>query len=535
METEWQVGVCFPEILIPDKKINKQKWAVIACDQFTSNEDYWVRTSKAVGGAPSTLHIIVPEAHLSDGDIDERIRHAKQTMSDYIEDGVLVRLPKGVMLVERETPCGTRLGLVMAIDLDRYDIDYRRQPLIRATEQTVTERLPVRMKLREGAVIECPHVMLLIDDPGNTVIEPIFEARAQLPKMYETPLIQNGGHIRGWFVDEPEMLTSITDALEELKEKARDGMLFAVGDGNHSLASAKAVWEQHRLDLSEEERETDPLRFALVEVVNLYDHGISMHPIHRVLFNVDVPGALRMLVSILNSQGQDAAMIYTRGTRVHHNEGAQVIRFESKMSKGYIEVRNPKHELVTQTLTLALDALLKELPRARIDYIHGDEEFHALTKEHASLGFLMEPMRKEELFDSVVGFGVLPKKAFSMGMAEEKRYYFECRLLVNAEEETEEEPEAPEEPAEPELLAEQLPEEPAEPELLTEQIPEEPAEPGPMAEETPEEPAVSEPWAEEMLPTAESSGAVEDDAEFETESRTSRRRKRWLFGKRDQQ
>ena len=241
---------------------------------------------------------------------------------------------------------------------------------------------------------------------------------------------------------------------------------------------------------------------------------------------MDVPGALRMLVSMLNSQGQDAAMIYTRGTRVHHNEGAQVIRFESKMSKGYIEVRRPNHELVTQTLTLALDALLKELPRARIDYIHGDEEFHALTKEHASLGFLMEPMHKEELFDSVVGFGVLPKKAFSMGMAEEKRYYFECRLLVNAQEETEEVPEeAPE------------PEEPAVPGLMAEEMPEEPAAPGLMAEEMPEEPAVFEPAAEGILPAPEQPGASEEyeDAELELESRTAKRRKRRLFGKREQQ
>ena len=514
METERQVGVCFPEILIPDKRINKQKWAVIACDQFTSNEEYWAKTSKSVGGAPSTLHIIVPEAHLSDGDIDERVRHAKQTMSDYIEDGVLVRLPKGVMLVERETPCGTRVGLVLAVDLDRYDIDYRRRPLIRATEQTVTDRLPVRMKLREGAVIECPHVMLLIDDPNDTVIEPVYQARAELPKMYETPLIQNGGHIRGWFVDDPQILSGITDALEGLKAQAQDGMLFAVGDGNHSLAAAKAVWEQHKQDLSEEDRETDPLRFALVEVVNLFDHGISMHPIHRVLFNVDVPGALRMLVSILNRQGQDAAMIYTRGTRVRQKEGVQIIRFESKMSRGLIEVRNPKHELMTQTLTMAMDVLLGELPRARIDYIHGDEEFHALTKEHGCLGFLMEPMRKEELFDSVVAFGVLPKKAFSMGVAEEKRYYFECRLLVNAQEETEETP-AAEETDQPETITQQLAGT-DEPEMPAQQ----------MAE-------TDEPAWEEMPPDPELPGGADEDAEPEEETRMAKRRKLRLFGKKE--
>lgn len=512
MEKEQRVGVLFPEILIPDKKINKQKWAVIACDQFTSNEDYWIKTSKIVGGAPSTLHIIVPEAHLDDGDLNERIQHAKQTMSDYIEDGVLVRLPKGVMLVERETPFGTRIGLVLAVDLERYDTDCRKKPLIRATEETVTDRLPVRMALREGAVIECPHVMLLINDPNDSVIAPVYEVRGQLPQMYDTPLMQNGGYIKGWFVDDPGLLDDIISALEGLKHSAHDGMLFAVGDGNHSLASAKAVWDRHKRNLSDEEMETDPLRFALVEVVNLYDNGITMHPIHRVLFNVDVSTALRMLVSILNNQGQDAMMIFTRGTHIQPKEGVQIIQFESKMSKGHIEVRKPKHELVTQTLTEALDILLKELPRARIDYIHGDDEFHALAKEHASLGFLMEPMQKEELFDAVVTYGVLPKKAFSMGVAEEKRYYFESRLLVNADQDEPEE----NEPTAEAPAAEGLPAE-------------EPAGVEPTDEELPPAPE------EEMTP-ANTDSDLNEESGADEESSKHVRRKKWggLFRKREQ-
>ena len=506
MDTENQVGIHFPEILIPDKKINKQKWSVIACDQYTSNEDYWTKTSKAVGGAPSTLHIIIPEAHLNDPDVDERIRHAKQTMTDYIEDGVLVRLPQGVMLVERETPYGTRIGLVLAVDLEQYEIDFRTKPLIRATEQTVVERLPIRMKLREGSVIECPHVMLLIDDPEDTVIGPVYNIKSKLPKMYDTPLIMNGGQVRGWFVEGVETLDGIVAALKNLKRCAQDGMLFAVGDGNHSLASAKGIWERHKAGLTEEEMQDDPLRYALVEVVNLYDHGITMHPIHRVLFNVDVPVALRMLVSILNSQGQEASMIYTRGTRIQYKEGVQTIRFESKMSKGIIEVKKPKHDMVTQTLTLALDALLKELPRARIDYIHGDDEFHELAKGHASLGFMMEPMRKEELFDAVITYGVLPRKSFSMGVAEEKRYYFECRLLVKADED-EEEPEQPEGTEETDM-----------PDL-------------PAVTEAPEDdyPADDE-SADQYTEDSEENFVTED---FEEEEVPAKRPKRRLFGKRD--
>lgn len=504
MDTEYLVGIHFPEILIPDKKINKHKWSVIACDQFTSNEDYWIKTSKTVGGAPSTLHIIIPEAHLSDPDVDERIRHAKQTMADYIEDGVLVRLPQGVILVERETPFGTRIGLVLAVDLEQYEIDYTTKPLIRATEQTVTERLPIRMKLREGSVIECPHVMLLIDDPKDTVIGPVYNIKSKLPKLYDTPLMMGGGHMRGWFAEGHEALDGIVSALKNLKRTAKDGMLFAVGDGNHSLAAAKGVWERHKAGLTEEEMQDDPLRYALVEVVNLYDHGITMHPIHRVLFNVDVPVALRMLVSALNSKGQEASMIYTRGTRVQNKPGVQTIRFESKMSKGIIEVKKPRHDMVTQTLTEALDAVIKDLPRAKIDYIHGDDEFHELAKGHASLGFLMEPMHKEELFDAVITYGVLPRKSFSMGVAEEKRYYFECRLLVNADEEEEE----PEQPDEPESYEE--------PEM------------------TREYPEAEEPMGE----YPENGDMDEPDEDFamgepEEEELPAKRQKRRLFGKRD--
>lgn len=436
-----QVGIIFPEILIPDKKINTMKWSVIACDQFTSNEEYWIKTAKTVGGSPSTLHIMVPEAYLKDDDIEERISHSKETMISYIEDGVLVRLPQGLILVERETPFGTRIGMVLAIDLEQYDIDHTKKPMIRATEQTVVERIPPRMKIREDAVLECPHVMLMINDPQDNVIGPVYQARGNHSKVYETSLMQGGGSTKGWFIDDKEVLDNLVDSLQQLKDRSEDGMLFAVGDGNHSLASAKAVWDQEKEEMSDAEREVSPLRYALVEVVNLYDNGISMHPIHRVLFNVEASNALRTLVSILNEMGVEARMMYTRGSRVQVKEGVQTILFESKMAKGRIEIAKPKHELLTVTLTEALDELVKVLPKAEIDYIHGEDEFHELSKGHGCLGFKMEPMTKDQLFDFVTEYGVLPRKAFSLGEAQEKRYYFECRLLVNPEEEPEEEAE----------------------------------------------------------------------------------------------
>jgi uncharacterized protein (DUF1015 family) len=441
MDKSEQVGVVFPEILIPDQRTNAKKWAVVACDQFTSDKDYWISTTKMVGGSPSSLHIILPEVFLKDSDVDERIEHAKETMQHYIEDGVLVRLPRGTVLVERETAHGTRIGLMLAVDLEKYEIDPAKKPLIRATEQTVRERIPARMALREDALIECPHVMLLINDPSDTVLAPVYKARGNHTVIYDTPLMQGGGHIKGWYIDDQDILNGITDALAALKKKSSDGMLFAVGDGNHSLASAKAVWDEKKHEMSDEARQVSPLRYALVEVVNLFDHGLSMHPIHRVLFGVEAPNALRMLVSILSSMGTEPRMMYTRGLNAHSGNAPQSIIFESKMSKGRIELNKPQHDLVSVTLTKALDALLKELPRAEIDYIHGDDAFHALSREHGCLGFMMMPMKKEKLFAAVEEYGVLPRKAFSLGTAEEKRYYFECRLLVNADAKEEDAPE----------------------------------------------------------------------------------------------
>lgn len=435
MDKTDKVGILFPEILIPEDKINKKKWAVIACDQFTSNEEYWIKTAKTVGGSPSTLHIIVPEVFLNDDDIEGRISHAKETMGSYIEDGVLVRLPKGVVLVERETPFGTRVGIVLAIDLEKYDVDYTKKPLIRSTEQTVAERIPPRIKLREGAVLECPHAMLMLNDPGDSVIAPVYQARGNHTKIYDTPLMLDGGHMKGWFIDDQQILDGIVESLDKLKQNTKDGMLFAVGDGNHSLACAKEVWDKQKEEMSDEERQASPLRYALVEVVNLYDNGITIHPIHRVLFNVEVPGALRLLVSILNGMGTEARMMYTRGSKAYANQDMQMIFFESKMSKGRIELGKSKHDLLAVTLTKALDLLLKEMPRATIDYIHGDEELHELSKRHGCLGFMMEPMIKDQLFEAVIKYGVLPKKAFSLGNAHEKRYYYECRLLALEEEE----------------------------------------------------------------------------------------------------
>lgn len=533
MDRSENVGIIFPEILIPEEKTNLKKWAVVACDQFTSNQDYWTKVGRIVGGVPSTLHIIVPEVYLKTGDMEERISHAKETMTSYIEDGILVRLPKGVILVERETGYRTRVGLILAVDLEKYDPDGSKKPLIRATEETVSDRVPIRVKLREGAVLECPHTMVLIDDLKNSVIGPVYEARKNYPMVYDTPLMQDGGNLKGWFIDDEEVMDGIVDSLENLKAKSKGGMLFAVGDGNHSLACAKAVWEKQKEKLTEEQRENSPLRYAMVEVVNLYDNGISMEPIHRVLFNVEPSNALRVFVSILNEMGAEARIMYTRGSRMVPREGTQTIFFESKMSKGRIEITKPLHGLLSITLNKAIDRMLKELPKAEIDYIHGEEEFHTLTNEHATLGFLMEPIAKDDLFDLVTKYGVLPKKSFSLGMPEEKRYYYECRLLVEAKAqqnpesvaETQEQQDNEVEPA-AEEQSEIEQEINAQPEQ--EQVIEEPLE-MPQEEETEldDQPAEEQDYeAQEVL-----ADEYEDSDEEYIEEAIPKKKKRWFFGR----
>jgi hypothetical protein len=509
MDRALKAGILFPEILVPEEKINKKKWAVIACDQFTSNPDYWARTTRAVGGSPSTLHIMLPEAYLRAADAEERIAHAKETMMSYISDGVLVKLPAGAILVERETPFGTRVGMMLAVDLEQYDWDPDKKPLIRATEQTVMERVPPRMRLRKGAMIECPHIMLLINDPKDSVLSPVYQARSSCAMVYDTGLLQDGGHIKGWFVDDEKLLSGVVDALLALKEKAEEGMLFAVGDGNHSLASAKAVWEEKKKGLSEEERETDPLRYALCEMVNLYDNGITLHPIHRILFGVEPSAALRSLVTILNGMGADARMMYTRGARSIAREGMQIIQFESKMAKGRIEICRPVHALVSMTLTAALDKLMEELPRAEIDYIHGDEEFHEHAKEHGNLGFLMEPMTKDQIFDAVIDYGVLPRKAFSLGQAVEKRYYYECRLIVDLKPAAQAQAQPEDAPA--------APVEPSAVRVEPSAVPVEPLEASAFAPEAQED-------------AAQQGGALQDEAEYGDQA--PRKPKRGLFGRR---
>ena len=451
MIKESDLGIRIPEIMLPEGKINMKKWSVVACDQFTSQPEYWYDVQKIVGNAPSAYNLILPEAFLNENDRSDRIAKIKSTMKSYVESGVLAQLPRGIALVERTIGNKKRKGIMLAIDLDQYDFQPGNKCLIRATEQTVLERIPPRMEVRTGAILESPHAMLLMNDEKDSVIGPLYKKRDTYFKLYGFDLMQNGGYLNGWFVDNEQDIQGVLEALGELKET--NEMLFAVGDGNHSLVTAKAVWEEAKETLSEEEQEASPLRYALVEVVNLYDPGLKFEPIHRVIFNVSPSVCVNELMTIIHKRGFKAKMIYSRNMP-QAEKNVHVLPFITKDTMGRIEIINPEEPLVVGTLQDILDEYQKVRENAVVDYIHGADSFVELSKQYNSIGFRMPGIEKEDLFSLVYKYGVLPKKCFSMGEAEEKRYYTECRLLVKMQEEKPQQAE-PAEPVEEPVIMEE--------------------------------------------------------------------------------
>ncbi len=421
------IGVLVPRVLLPRTGTDLSKWAVNACDQFSSQPEYWQQAERIVGDAPSTLRMILPEVYLGRPDEDERIASIRAHMRRYLDAGVLVEQSPGFVWVRRTVNGKTRTGLIMALDLDRYDYNSGASSLIRATEGTILSRIPPRVKIRAGAQLELPHILVLIDDPEHTVIEPLDQKRMQ--PLYDFDLMLDGGHLEGRMVDDPEQISGVLRALEALADPAafaakygpdRPPMLFAMGDGNHSFATAKSLWEQIKPSLTPHERQTHPARFALVEVENVHDQGIEFEPIHRVLFHVNVEKALVFLRERLSAQ-------FDAGAAQGH-----VLPFVHAGGTGTLYVNRPEQQLPVGTLQAGLDALLKsgEFPDAQLDYIHGDGAVRALAEQPDAIGFLLPSMDKSDLFRTVVYDGALPRKTFSMGEANEKRYYMECRKLI---------------------------------------------------------------------------------------------------------
>lgn len=406
------------EMLLPPKSADWARWSVVACDQYTSQPDYWQRVEDRVGEAPSTLRLILPESRLEEPGVEERIAAIHARMEDYLERGVLQSLGPCMVYVERTLSNGkVRRGLVGQVDLERYDFRPGASSLIRATEGTVLERIPPRVKVRRGAAVELPHVMLLTDDPEQTVIEPLAAQTGEMEPLYDFELMEQGGHIRGWRLTEAqqarvgEALTALADPVafqSRYHAPGKSPLLFAVGDGNHSLATAKTCYEGDK---------NDPLaRYALVELVNLHDPALEFEPIHRVLFGVEPPAVLEALKAAYPNAYDGAG------------EG-HVLHYIHAGGEGDITVPHPVSQLAVGTLQSFLDRWCKDAPRARVDYIHGDDVTRALAVQPGNLGFLLPSMEKSELFPTVIFDGVLPRKTFSMGEAQDKRFYLEARRI----------------------------------------------------------------------------------------------------------
>ncbi len=424
---------CFSpaHILLPSEQIPVGQWGCVACDQFTSDRSYWEKAAQAAAGGPSTLDLILPEVYLEDGDADARIEKIHATMDDYARN-VLTRAVDGFIYVERTEQSGrVRQGLVGRIDLEAYSYAEGAVPAIRPSEHTVESRIPPRMAVRRGARLETPHIMMLADDPGCTLIEPIGEKKEQLRKVYEGDLMLNGGHIAGWAVEDPALLAQIDSALNALGSQeafdarypqAKGGapLTLAVGDGNHSLAAAKACWEELKPTLSEEQRRTHPARWCLAEVCNVHSPAIEIEPIHRVLFNVDCAAVLLSLItwSDSNMAGCSFGGSKQQPFTLAGPHMANVLSFE-----------DPTEPLTVGTIDDFISDYIERHPEAKVDYVHDEPAVRALCKQGA-VAFLMPPFAKSDLFRGVVMGGVLPRKTFSMGHAEEKRYYIECRKIT---------------------------------------------------------------------------------------------------------
>lgn len=430
---ENSVGVLVPEILLPPKGTDMYKWAVVACDQFTSQKEYWEEARRIIGDAPSTLDLILPEAWLGAQDEQERIARIKEKMQEYLHNGTLVKQPQGFVLVERTAAGNTRHGLVMALDLEKYDYRKGSGTLIRATEGTIVERIPPRLRIREGAAVELPHILVLIDDPEETVIEPLTAQAEKLPLLYDTDLMLCGGHISGRLVSGEKEIVGVLEALTALSDKAafekkygsKPVLLFAMGDGNHSLATAKANWEKIKATLPEEQREDHPARYALIELNNVHDKGIVFEAIHRNVFGIPGEKLVEALLQKLREQNGGAEI----GPEQAPAGGEKhVIPFYYGDKSGAFIVTEPAVQLAVGTLQNAIDAVLKELG-GEVDYIHGIDVVKELAQKPDTTGFLLPDMEKSELFPTVVYDGALPRKTFSMGEAAEKRYYMEARLL----------------------------------------------------------------------------------------------------------
>ncbi|MBR5097055.1 MAG: DUF1015 domain-containing protein [Treponema sp.] len=436
-------GLRVPEILLP-KNIDTKTWSVVACDQYTQDKDYWAAAAKIAGQNPSTLNLIFPEVYLNDGGKAERIQKIKEAMASYIDGGVFSAPQRQMVYVERTTAYGrVRKGLVAALDLDSYEWKPFSTALTRATEATILERIPPRMEIRRGAPLELPHIMLLANDPKGLLVEAAGEKAKEAAPLYQGDLMQKSGSIKGWAISSDEALNGVEAALQKLYEagtKNGSTFLFAVGDGNHSLATAKAVWEEEKKRLQEsgagkEEIQNSNVRFALVEIVNIYDQGLTFEPIHRVVLkdSASAPADFEALIEFMQKK-LDGTLVQSDNKSaleeaVKNSAADFGFYYKKEGAQKCVLLKTKITDLAVSRFQPALDEFLKTQEGTELDYIHGADEIFRLGEKDGALGILLPPVAKDSFFDTIGNLGPLPRKSFSMGEASEKRFYLEARRL----------------------------------------------------------------------------------------------------------
>ncbi len=441
MKTYPDLGICIPEVYLPRPGVDLRKWAVIAVDQFTSQPEYWEQVEHIVGTAPSTLRLTLPEIYLEQPGEAERIRRIQATTRQYLDAGIL-QPHEGLIYVERTAGGKTRKGLMLCLDLECYDYNPGSTSLIRATEGTILERLPPRMKIREGAALELPHILVLIDDPVRTVIDPIAAAKASLEVLYDFDLMLDSGHLTGYAVNDAALEEAVVSALRGLAlpetfagkyglTTDRPVLLFAMGDGNHSLATAKAIWEKIKPVVGM----SHPARYALVEIENVHDEGLKFEPIHRVLFGLqqDLFAALSATFGANFSYApvSSAEEMITRVDAAHGPAQAiGLVSGGSGKAFGVAEIAHPRANLAVGTIQAFLDSFLHSGGAEKIDYVHGHAVTARLGSQPGNAGIYLPGMEKGDLFKTVILDGALPRKTFSMGEASEKRFYMEARKIA---------------------------------------------------------------------------------------------------------
>lgn len=435
------IGLQIPQTLLPKKTINLQKWAVIACDQFTSQPEYWQQVANLVGNAPSTFHMILPECLLDTPEEEKRVDTTHAHMQTYLQSGIF-EAQDGFIYVRRTVAGHTRRGLVVCLDLEHYDYSKGAQTLIRATEGTILDRLPPRIRIRKHAPLECPHILVLFDDPQDSVFGLIDDQIDQFQEVYNFDLMLGSGHLQGFLLNDEAIHQHVFHTLQalidpdtfaskyNLKPGEHQPLLFAMGDGNHSLATAKAIWEEIKPTVSMDH----PARYALVEIENVHDPALTFEPIHRLLFNlsVDILEAMHtywgehLVVQELTSEESLITIVDEVGQPWHQ------IGMISPDGLRLLEIHDPDGNLPVGTLQNFLDDFLEQGGVEKIDYVHGTQVLFDKGKLSGNAGFYVPGMDKSDLFKTVILDGALPRKTFSMGEAKEKRFYMECRRIQPA-------------------------------------------------------------------------------------------------------